>query len=419
MNYRSLIGTLSTRKYTKNLEQLRAARAATLQDSHEVILQGTVLDSLIEEVNSIADKGWDLVVMIGIGGSQLGTVALYEALRHHSKTEKELLCLDTIDPLATSRHLVRIEKALADKKRLIFCFISKSGTTIESCVYASLCFNLVRTAYPTTYRDFIIVITDDHSAWHTIAISESLRIFTIPAKLGGRFSVFSAVGLVPLTLLGINTRELLAGARAITTESQLSAHALYEQAALIATSYEAGLHIHDTFVMSPHLTAYGCWYRQLMGESLGKIDTSTKPYRRVGITPTVSTATQDFHSVLQLYLAGPCVRTTSFITTSCSHAHTEKTIPITPFSAIPSLIPEKTVLDIHIALTRAVIATYQALELPHDVYMLSCSAYDMGALMQSNMMVMSLLGEFLEIDAFNQPEVALYKTKAMELLRTN
>lgn len=376
----------------------------------------------VQEIHDIirsfsGTKPIDIVIVVGIGGSALGTQAVYHALSHHlDSSAPQLWCADTVDPITTHQLINNMQAALARNKNIIVVMISKSGTTLETCANASLCIEVLRTKV-THLKHHVIVITDQGSTLATWAQQEGITCAHIPPTLGGRFSVFSAVGLLPLTLLGIDTTALLRGAQSATDSLMHKTDDLLLQTAMLATAYDAGVVIHDTFVNAPHLIAYGLWYRQLMAESLGKCyNNNTNNVQRVGMTPTVSCISSDLHSMAQLYLAGPARTITTFVDISCNHAQ----ITRMPNSNITHLVPNlnnKSVADVHNALCTGIYTAYREAQLPHlHISSTTCNAETLGFLMQQQMIIISMLGHLWHINPFDQPQVELYKKWARRAL---
>ena len=145
------------------------------------------------------------IVVIGIGGSTLGTYAIYKFLKHSKKLDKRLFFLESTDPIELYSKIESIN--LNDA---LFVVISKSGTTVETISIFKYINSLIKCDKNNT-----LVITEDDSKLNDYARLNSIKSFCIPKNVGGRFSVFSAVGLVPLALVGIDIKELLDGANEI------------------------------------------------------------------------------------------------------------------------------------------------------------------------------------------------------------
>ena len=154
---------------------------------------------IVSKIEEIAKCDFDSVVLVGVGGSSLGVKALYDMLN----LQKELIFLDNLDPYSIEKKCAKIEP-----NKTLFIISSKSGTTIETIsIYKYILAKFVI----KSYENFIF-ITDPDSPLESYAKEIGAIIFNIPKNVGGRFSVLSAIGLVPLGLCGADISELLAGA---------------------------------------------------------------------------------------------------------------------------------------------------------------------------------------------------------------
>lgn len=251
---------------------------------------------IVSKIEEIAKRDFDSVVLVGVGGSSLGVKALYDMLN----LQKELIFLDNLDPYSIEQNSTKI-----NPNRSIFIISSKSGTTIETIsIYKYILekFNI------KSYENFIF-ITDPNSPLESYAKEIGAIIFNIPKNVGGRFSVLSAIGLVPLGLCGADIKDLLAGANS-TKEQYLDNgdDGVLQKAYHYATHSSAKINV--LFSYSDRLTSFNEWYVQLWAESLGK----KRGYKRVGLTPVGLVGSKDQHSFLQLIMEGVKDKTVTFIT---------------------------------------------------------------------------------------------------------
>ena len=239
---------------------------------------------------------WENIVILGIGGSSLGGIALKEALLgqfHHLGKNPHLFFVDNIDPDYVMDLLakIRLEKSL-------FIVISKSGGTVEPMAL----YNLIRNKVKNPKKHFVFITDPKKSLLRKIGKKEDIEMFDVPPKVGGRFSVLSSVGLLPAALAGIDTSALLKGARQMRDAIKTTKKG--ENPALILASLQYLLDRKKSktmTVMMPYsnrLFRIGDWYRQLLAESIGK-------NKKTGPTPITALGTTDQHSQLQLYNEGP------------------------------------------------------------------------------------------------------------------
>ncbi len=361
------------------------------------------------------------IVLIGIGGSSLGTLALWQAwLPYQDGPSPELLCVETVDPDMLAPLLAHVNVLLSQEKKVIVAVISKSGTTTETVANFLLFEYLIKQHHPKHYHEYIVAITDRDSKLWQYALGERYSLLEVPQQVGGRYSVFSAVGLFPLGMLGINIKELLAAAQSAiepSLDTTLENNPAALTAIFLAAYYKKGIAIADLFLFSPYLAKLGGWFAQLMGESIGKQKKAADgSLERVGITPTVSLGTNDLHSVGQLYVGGPRARCTTFITVKSyrwgiaipDSAHAEK---------IASAVKGKSIDAIMHAIAKGVLQTYQKQQLPYlSITFADTNIATLGCYMQHSMIMMMYLANLLEVNAFDQPEVELYKEETRRIL---
>jgi len=262
---------------------------------------------------------YDDVVVLGIGGSALGPVALRTALRKplwnaldagERDMRPRLHVLDNLDPATIAALLdhVRLERTL-------FVVTSKSGGTAETMSQ----YLVVRGRLENdglSPKDHVVFVTDPaKGALRPIAGAEGIAALDIPANVGGRFSVLSPVGVLPAALVGIETGRLLAGAAALA-ERCVSADLAGNPAAVFATlqflaDTRAGKPIHVLMPYNDGLRDMAAWFVQLWAESLGK--TQIASGRHVGPTPLGALGATDQHSQVQLFMEGPADKTVTFV----------------------------------------------------------------------------------------------------------
>jgi glucose-6-phosphate isomerase len=224
----------------------------------------------------------------------LGANAVYKFMKSVNGTSKKLHVLDTTDPIVLQRRLEKV-----DLSKALFIVISKSGAPIETIAVLKY----ITTLVPISSKQYV-VITDDGSKLESFAKHHKLSCFTIPQDVGGRFSVLSAVGLLPLALVGIDIKSLLSGAQTIRNSffgNDDYCGVLLEKATYYAQ--HANTHnINCLFSYSESFREFNAWYVQLWGESLGKKQLNSELH--VGLTPVGLIGPTDQHSFLQLIVEG-------------------------------------------------------------------------------------------------------------------
>lgn len=280
--------------------------------------------ALHEQVRAFAERAagrFDDVVVLGIGGSALGPVALRTALCAPAWNQLDdarrggrprLHVLDNVDPETIAALLDRL-----DLKRALFIVISKSGGTAETMAQ----FLIVRARLEGALgkdaaRDHLVLVTDPaKGALRAIARAEGIQALDIPPNVGGRFSVLTPVGLLPAALVGIDTAQLLAGAGDMA--SRCDSDALERNPAGVYASLQwladvkRGQGIHVLMPYSDALRDFAAWFVQLWAESLGKHRQGDGA--SVGPTPIAALGATDQHSQVQLFMEGPANKTVTFL----------------------------------------------------------------------------------------------------------
>ncbi|HSH44966.1 MAG TPA: glucose-6-phosphate isomerase [Longimicrobiales bacterium] len=295
---------------------------------------------LVRQIQALADgpgQAFENLVVLGIGGSALGTTALLSALRggdwnHRTDEERDhfprLFVLDNVDPDTIAPLLDRLNLGAT-----LFNVVSKSGTTAETMSQFLVVRERLRSALEDLdgYRRHLVFTTDpEEGVLRKIAEEEGVPTLPIPRNVGGRFSVFSAVGLFPLATVGIDIDALLEGAAAMVercatddlTENPAGMYAALQYLA----HQDAGAPIHVMMPYSDRLHSVADWFRQLWAESLGKRRDLSGRDVWVGPTPVQALGATDQHSQVQLYIEGPYDKTVTFLAV----AERERDLPIPP-----------------------------------------------------------------------------------------
>ncbi|MCK5095743.1 MAG: hypothetical protein KAR24_00080 [Candidatus Pacebacteria bacterium] len=366
------------------------------------------------------------VVVVGIGGSSLGAQAVSEALFGVYDTYKrdrfpKLLFLNTINEerLTTIRELL-IDEA-QDDREFVINVISKSGHTTETIANFEILHNEL-SKYFGDISDRIVVTTEEGSLLWDQAHDLGYKRLPIQKRVGGRYSVFSPVGLFPLGLAGVPIRELLEGA-CVMREECLSSDWWGNPALVSALAlYEANSHgnfIHNSFFFSPQMESVGKWCRQLVGESLGKEEDIDGNKVHAGITPIISIGSTDLHSMAQLYFGGPRDKFTTIITVQDMmgvHTVPEATV----FERLVENMNGKSAVDLMRAIISGVHTTYKKLKLPFIVVEFpELSAFTLGQYLQYKMMETMYMAHLMNINAFDQPSVEYYKKETQAFLRAH
>ena len=361
------------------------------------------LDALNIKVKNIA--------VIGIGGSTLGTSAIYNFLKYSKDTLKKLYFFESTDPIFLNASIKEI-----DLKDTLFIIISKSGTTIETISILKYISSLV-----LIDKNNCIIITEEESKLSLFAKSKNISTFYIPSNIGGRFSVFSNVGLIPLYLAGFDINSILK-ALEDTYYSFFNKEEFYEKLihkARTIVQYKNEYNINAIFSYSQLLESFNKWYIQLWGESLGKIDFFGKSQ---SLTPISLLGPIDQHSFLQLIIEGKEDKTVTFI--KIKNFNDETVIPDISLEYLENL-DFINGLKFSNLINEQANATITSLKnkhknLPLDVIELECiNEYEISKLMFYYELLTSTVGSFLNINTYDQPGVELGKIILNNKLNSN
>jgi len=277
----------------------------------------------VDEVLTLAKEiqaEFDNLIVLGIGGSALGTTAMFNALCYgHNLQSKEqrgglprLYVLDNVDPDGFAAHL-----GLCDPARTCFLVISKSGTTVETTSQFLVARQWVEECVGEHFCDHFVLITDpENGILRELADREGYRSCAIPAGVGGRFTAFTPVCLLPLACVGVDITRLLKGAADLSQfvcHGDLNSNPAYLNAVLQYLAYQKGLRTSVLMPYSDRLKYLADWFRQLWAESLGKKFATDGTVLHVGPTPVSALGTTDQHSQVQLYMEGPFDKVVTFI----------------------------------------------------------------------------------------------------------
>jgi glucose-6-phosphate isomerase len=283
-------------------------------------------DLLVNTVRALAvrvRRQFEHFVLLGIGGSALGAITLVKALAHpyhnllpqkHRALTPRMFFLDNPDPESITLLLDVI-----DLRKTVFNVVTKSGDTAETISAFMYFFDRVsRLLGAAATRERFIATTSPRSGWLSeFSRKQQLKMLPIPANVGGRFSVLSAVGLFPAAVAGIDVRQIVRGAAAMDRRcrfSDLKKNPAYLNAAIhFLADQRKGKTISVLMPYASALQDVADWYRQLWAESLGKRFDLAGREVFVGQTPIRSLGATDQHSQLQLYLEGPNDKIVTFL----------------------------------------------------------------------------------------------------------
>ena len=378
----------------------------------------------VKEFASMVENRFDNILVLGIGGSALGGLAVTEALlkpywnlltTEQRKGLPRIFFLDNIDP-DTINGLLEI----LDLKKTLVNVITKSGSTAETMSQYMIVKNMLEKELQDDYRKNIVVTTDKNvGILRQLADQEGYKTFVIPDDVGGRFSVFSAVGLLPFALVGIDIDELTNGIKDM--DLALKNTDIHEN---IAAQNALIHYLMDTkkskniSVMMPYssrLKYVSDWYTQLWAESLGKEFDIDGNRVNVGPTPVKALGATDQHSQIQLYNEGPNNKLITFI--RVENFDTTLEIPkIFEYTGI-GYLGGKTINDLINAeadSTRVALSDYSRPTI--TISMDRINPYNLAQLLYMLEVQTAIAGELYHINTFNQPGVEQAKNYTYALM---
>lgn len=380
--------------------------------------------SLLDQVTSFAGRvrgKFDDVVILGIGGSALGPIALRTALRPsgwNTLNDKardsypRLHVLDNVDPETISSLLGRLRVS-----RALFIVTSKSGGTAETMSQFLIVHERIGAARLDVSKHMVFVTDPKQGALRPLA--ERLRVpaLDIPANIGGRFSVLTPVGTLPAALIGIDVKSLLGGAGEMARRCESAELAANPAGVYAMLQWLADTRLRKSVAVfmpySDALRDFAAWFVQLWAESLGK---KRPDGTSVGSTPLAALGATDQHAQVQLFMEGPEDKTVTFVAVRDRSADLR----------IPAGFPDVKelgylgghslgeLIDIEQRATAGALARRGRPNM--TIHLDRVDAAHVGELMMLLEIATAYAGQLYGIDAFNQPGVELGKQFAYSLL---
>jgi len=381
-------------KYDKNFYQIKSNSKIFEFLKEE---RGSIgyYDLLYQDTNDIKAYASSIeqkhIVVLGIGGSSLGARAIYEFLLPSCNYYKDLLFLETVDPLKINHCLKKV-----DLNNAHFIVISKSGNTIETISLFKFISSLI-----TINRKNCTIISGSKSALTRFANRQEIKVFDLPDNVGGRFSVFSVVGLVPLAMVGVDIDNLLKGCKRVS-DSFFDQKGYYKQIirkARFLVENKWRFNINVIFSYSSSLESFNKWYIQLWAESLGKVNINGT---RQALTPMALIGPVDQHSFLQLIMDGVRDKTITFI--KIADLKDDTKIPKHASGEFKDFdLDFLDGLNFNQLLNCQADATIQSVkaqkDIPCDVVTISTvDEYNIAKLMFMYQLIVSAIGQFLQIN---------------------
>ncbi len=378
----------------------------------------------VKEFAAMVEGRFDNILVLGIGGSALGGIAVTEALLKPywnllSTSDRgnypRIFFLDNIDPDQMDAMF-----NMLDLKRTLVNVITKSGSTAETMSQFMIIRDKLEDVLGDDYRKNIVATTDRETGiLRQLANEEGYKTFVVPDDVGGRFSVFSAVGLVPFALVGIDIDEIIDGVKHIDLALKNTDinHNIAAQNALIhyLMDTEKGKNISVMMPYSSRLRYVSDWYVQLWAESLGKEVDKDGNSVNIGPTPVKAVGATDQHSQIQLYNEGKNDKVINFIRIE----EFDKTLEIPRIFEYTGVgyLGGKTINELINAEADATAVALCDYSRPNlTITLPKLSAYYVAQLLYLLEVQTAITGELYNIDTFSQPGVEQAKNYTYALM---
>ncbi len=364
------------------------------------------------------------LVVLGIGGSALGAIALKSALCHpqHNLLDAaarggcpRLFVLDNVDP-----NFVSAVADVVDLDKTLFNVVTKSGSTAETMAQLMIFTEKLRAKLGESADEHVVATTDPQKGdLRKMANEFGWRTLPIPSNVGGRFSVLSCVGLFPAAVLGIDVRQLLSGAAFM--DRRCESQSIEENPALAFATlqyclYQKGARISVLMPYANCLYDVADWYRQLWAESLGKKTDNAGRLVNTGPTPVKALGATDQHSQVQLYAAGPYDKSVTFIEVQ----NLAKNVPIpgtlTEYPSAAALAGRSLNELLSAEKKGTEVALTEAGRPNGTLFVPEVSAFTIGQIFYLFEMATAISGALYGIYAFDQPGVEAGKVAAYALM---
>lgn len=370
--------------------------------------------SEIEEMAERIRRTTDALVVIGVGGSYIGSKAAISALKPNfygemqEKGRPRIYFLGNNLSVSYTRDLFQ----MLDGKEVSVNVISKSGATLETVTAYALMERYMKRRYGEAYRERVYVTTDaECGCLLEMAKKEGMPLLSIPGDVGGRFSVLTAAGLLPMAVVGIDIRRMIEGARAecyAVSSAELSENAAYRYAVLRHILYSRGKRVELLVSYEPKLRFFSEWWKQLFAESEGK--------NSKGIFPSYAFFSTDLHSLGQMIQEGEptvfeTVLKTEQETGEFSVGKLHEAFDV--FSGLEGI----ELGELNRLIFESTLAAHTEQGVPNLVLEIpKLDEFHLGALFYFFQRAVAMSGLLLGVNPFDQPGVEVYKKKLREKL---
>ena len=362
---------------------------------------------VLGEVKAIASKikqDGDVLIVLGIGGSYLGAYAALSAIKSKTKTEVVFAGINI-----SNEELVETFDRYKDKNVYVNV-ISKSGTTTETMIAFDYAVSFLKSKYKAKYKDHLVITTDKVKGYlREYATNNGIASLEVPDNMGGRYSVLSAVGTLPLLCAGVDIDKMFKGA--VKAEKDLQScdeqNIAYRYALTRYLLNKKGKKVEILSTFYPRLSNIGAWWTQLFAESEGK--------DKKGLFVTNLNFSTDLHSVGQFIQQGTPMLFETFL--SVENVKGDRKLSKIENGCPIKYLEGKTVEDVNLAAQKGTIEAHVSAKVP--VIQISIEKVDeehIGYLFYFFELACAISGRFLNVNPFDQPGVEDYKRNMKKYL---
>jgi glucose-6-phosphate isomerase len=353
-----------------------------------IVKDNNLLEYTVEQTENFK-KNKKTFVVFGTGGSNLGARALINTC---IDKPKNILFFDNIDPLFFQNQIIDL-----DIETTGFIVISKSGTTPETLSQFGAIINIAneKNNVKKLYANTLVITEFKETPIFNIANKNNCLLLEHKKNIGGRFSIFSNVAMVPAILAGLDVKKIHKGALHSIDKNDFTDSLKFAQLFKFSSSDNFLSNVVMTY--SDGLNYFGKWYLQLWAESIGK--------NNKGVTPLHATGTTDQHSQLQLYLDGPKDKFFTFIKSDYRHLGLKIDSEIMKEESVNYLVNKK-MGDLMHAEQEATVDTFKLNNFKfRNIVLDKINEYSMGSLMANSIIETIAACIYFDVDPFDQPAV--------------
>lgn len=401
-------------KYEKNLKKVVINKSHPMMDWLDLPYQNKELVGEIQLFGKKISRLYENFVVIGIGGSALGAKAIKNSLYTCLDKKEEDINVEVIDNIdaETFDNLLNT----INIKKTMFNIVTKSGTTVEIISMFAIILEKLKKELGEDYFVNLVVTTGKDNVLWNFCKSNKIKTYEIPEGVGGRYSVLTAVGLLPSAVMGINLNELLLGAKKVLEgfKQQEGIKNICYVSALINCSYI--LKGKKELVLLPYTNKLDCmtdFYIQLLSESLGKENLLNGKLNTTFFTPTKALGVTYQHSLLQMYQEGSKDRLFCFI--NIEKPVVDVKIPKIKDASLDCYLPKSLNTLNKQEQLGSTCALKKGGNPSYNLVVSTLNAENVGALLFYFELTTCLMAEILNINAFDQNGVEMQKkfTKAL------